>query len=63
MYHDIRTPMNAIIGFTGLALSHNKNDKECVRDYLTTIMRASEYLLSLINNVLDTSRIESWRTE
>ena len=58
MSHDIRTPMNAIIGFTGLALSHTE-DKERVRDYLTTIMRSSEHLLSLINDVLDMSRIES----
>ena len=58
MSHDIRTPMNAIIGFTGLAASHIE-DKERVRDYLTTIMRSSEHLLSLINDVLDMSRIES----
>ena len=58
MSHDIRTPMNAIIGFTGLASSHI-DDKERVRDYLTTIARSSEHLLSLINDVLDMSRIES----
>ena len=58
MSHDIRTPMNAIIGFTGLAVSHI-DDKERVRDYLTTISRSSEHLLSLINDVLDMSRIES----
>ena len=58
MSHDIRTPMNAIIGFTGLAASHI-DDKERVRDYLTTISRSSEHLLSLINDVLDMSRIES----
>ena len=58
MSHDIRTPMNAIIGFTGLATSHI-NDKERVRDYLKTIERSSEHLLSLINDVLDMSRIES----
>ena len=58
MSHDIRTPMNAIIGFTGLAASHI-DDKERVRDYLSTISRSSEHLLSLINDVLDMSRIES----
>jgi len=58
MSHDIRTPMNAIIGFTGLAASHI-NDRERVRDYLKTIERSSEHLLSLINDVLDMSRIES----
>ena len=58
MSHDIRTPMNAIIGFTGLAASHI-DDKERVQDYLTTIARSSEHLLSLINDILDMSRIES----
>ena len=60
MSHDIRTPMNAIIGFTGLAASH-LDDKDRVREYLTTIARSSEHLLSLINDVLDMSRIESGR--
>ncbi len=58
MSHDIRTPMNAIIGFTGLAIGHI-DDKERVQDYLATIARSSEHLLSLINDVLDMSRIES----
>ena len=58
MSHDIRTPMNAIIGFAGLAASHI-NEKEHVKDYLATITRSSEHLLSLINDVLDMSRIES----
>ena len=58
MSHDIRTPMNAIIGFTGLAASHI-DDKERVQEYLSTIARSSEHLLSLINDVLDMSRIES----
>ena len=58
MSHDIRTPMNAIIGFTGLAASHI-SDQERVQDYLTTIARSSEHLLSLINDVLDMSRIEA----
>ena len=60
MSHDIRTPMNAIIGFTGLAASHI-DDTERVQEYLTTIARSSEHLLSLINDVLDMSRIESGR--
>jgi signal transduction histidine kinase/ActR/RegA family two-component response regulator len=58
MSHDIRTPMNAIIGFTGLAASHI-DDKERVQDYLSTIAQSSEHLLSLINDVLEMSRIES----
>lgn len=58
MSHDIRTPMNAIIGFTGLAGSHI-DDKEQVTDYLKKISQASNHLLSLINDVLDMSRIES----
>ena len=58
--HDIRTPMNAIIGFTGLAASHI-NEPEHVQEYLATIARSSEHLLSLINDVLDMSRIESGR--
>ena len=60
MSHDIRTPMNAIIGFTDLAESHI-HDTERVQEYLTTISRSSEHLLSLINDVLDMSRIESGR--
>ena len=58
MSHDIRTPMNAIIGFTTLALS-NIDDKERVRDYLAKTLASSNHLLSLINDVLDMSRIES----
>ena len=60
MSHDIRTPMNAIIGFTTLAVS-NIDQKEKVRDYLTKILASSNHLLSLINDVLDMSRIESGR--
>ena len=60
MSHDIRTPMNAIIGFTGLAASH-LDDKESVREYLGIISQSSEHLLSLINDVLEMSRIESGR--
>ena len=58
MSHDIRTPMNAIIGFTTLAVS-NIDDKDKVRDYLGKILASSNHLLSLINDVLDMSRIES----
>lgn len=58
MSHDIRTPMNAIIGFTALAESHIDNKKR-VSDYLRKITQSSNHLLSLINDVLDMSRIES----
>ena len=58
MSHDIRTPMNAIIGFTTLAVS-NIDDKKRVRDYLGKIISSSNHLLSLINDILDMSRIES----
>ena len=58
MSHDIRTPMNAIIGFTTLAIS-NLDDKERVKDYLAKTLASSNHLLSLINDVLDMSRIES----
>jgi PAS domain S-box-containing protein len=62
MSHDIRTPMNAIIGFTSLAASHIDN-KQQVRDYLTKIATSSNHLLSLINDVLDMSRIESGKVK
>ncbi len=58
MSHDIRTPMNAIIGFTALATTHI-HDVERVKDYLGKIMTSGNHLLSLINDVLDMSRIES----
>ena len=62
MSHDIRTPMNAIIGFTSLAASHiNNTDK--VKEYLRKIAASSEHLLSLINDVLDMSRIESGKVK
>ena len=60
MSHDIRTPMNAIIGFTSLAATHIDN-RDQVIDYLKKISTASQHLLSLINDVLDMSRIESGR--
>ena len=60
MSHDIRTPMNAIIGFANIASAHI-DDPEKVRDSLQKIMASSNHLLQLINNVLDMSRIESGR--
>ncbi len=60
MSHDIRTPMNAIIGYTTLAAT-NIDDKEKIKDYLTKILSSSNHLLSLINDILDMSRIESGR--
>lgn len=62
MSHDIRTPMNAIIGFTSLAATHIDN-KEQVQDYLAKITTSSNHLLSLINDVLDMSRIESGKVK
>lgn len=61
MSHDIRTPMNAIIGFTDL-LEKNIDDKEKARDYLQKIKSSNIFLLSLINNVLEMARIESGKT-
>ena len=58
MSHDIRTPMNAIIGFATLAAS-SIEDRKKVRDYLGKILSSSNHLLSLINDILDMSRIES----
>ncbi len=58
MSHDIRTPMNAIVGFTALALTHI-GQREQVEEYLKKIMTSGNHLLSLINDVLDMSRIES----
>ena len=58
MSHDIRTPMNAIVGFTALALTHIDH-REQVEEYLGKIMTSGNHLLSLINDVLDMSRIES----
>ena len=58
MSHDIRTPMNAIIGFTTLAAA-NVTNTEKVKDYLAKILSSGNHLLSLINDVLDMSRIEN----
>ena len=60
MSHDIRTPMNAIIGYTDLAINHYDNSK-LILNYLNKISNSSEYLLNLINDILDMSRIESGR--
>lgn len=62
MSHDIRTPMNAIIGFTDL-LGENLGDEKKARDYISKIKSSSDYLLSLINNVLEMARIESGRSD
>lgn len=62
MSHDIRTPMNAIIGFTNLSLK-NIDDKEKLQEYLKKISISSENLLNLINSVLDMSHIESGKIE
>ena len=62
MSHDIRTPMNAIIGFATIAASHIDN-KDQVRDCLQKVLSSSNHLLSLINDILDMSRIESGRVQ
>ena len=62
MSHDIRTPMNAIIGFATIAVSHIDN-KEQVRDCLQKVLSSSNHLLSLINDILDMSRIESGKVQ
>ena len=58
MSHEIRTPMNAIIGMTGIAM-REKEEPDKVEDCLKKIDRSSQYLLSLINDILDMSKIES----
>ncbi len=62
MSHDIRTPMNAIIGFATIAISHIDN-KERVMDCLQKVLSSSNHLLSLINDILDMSRIESGKIQ
>ena len=62
MSHDIRTPMNAIIGFATIAAGHIDN-KEQVRDCLQKVLSSSNHLLSLINDILDMSRIESGKVQ
>lgn len=61
MSHDIRTPMNAIIGYTTL-ISKEADDPQKVREYTRKITSAGDYLLGLINDVLDMSKIESGKT-
>lgn len=61
MSHDIRTPMNAILGMTAIATTHI-DDRERVLDCLKKIGLSSNHLLSLINDVLDMSKIESRQT-
>ena len=61
MSHDIRTPMNAIIGFTELLEKH-LDDKELSRAYIKKIKISNDFLLSLVNNVLEMARIESGKT-
>ena len=62
MSHDIRTPMNAILGFADLIEKH-LDDKDKCKMYLQKLKSSSSFLLSLINNVLDMARIESGQTE
>ena len=62
MSHDIRTPMNAIIGFTNIAVSHIDNTAQ-VKDCLQKVLSSSNHLLSLINDILDMSRIESGKVQ
>ncbi len=61
MSHDIRTPMNAVIGFTNLAITHLDNRSQ-VRSYLDKILASGRHMIQLINDVLDMSRIESGKT-
>ena len=60
MSHDIRTPMNAVIGMTAIALRHS-DDPAYMKECLEKVRTASQYLMDIINNVLDMSRIESGR--
>ena len=62
MSHDLRTPLNAIIGFSELMKTH-WDDQEVSRNYLNKINESSQYLLSLINNILEMSKIESGKEE
>lgn len=62
MSHDLRTPLNAIIGFSELMKSHWE-DSKISRNYLEKIDESGQYLLSLINNILEMSKIESGKEE
>lgn len=57
MSHEVRTPLNAVIGFTGLLMDSRLTDQQ--RDYLKTIQSSGESLLSLVNDILDFSRMEA----
>ncbi len=59
--HEIRTPLNSILGFTELLLKEEKDPKK--REYLSTIYKSGEHLLSVINEILDLSKIEAGRME
>ena len=61
MSHDMRTPLNAIMGFTGIAMKNNPSDE--VKNCLEKIDESSEHLLSLINDVLDLARVESGKVK
>ena len=64
MSHELRTPLNAIIGFSQLLeLPHLENDPEKRREYVSDILKSSEHLLDLINDLLDLSKIEAGRAE
>lgn len=62
MSHDIRTPMNAIVGFS-ILLSRDADDPQKVREYTKKISTSSQHLLGLINDILDMSKIESGKTK
>ncbi|HZS54212.1 MAG TPA: response regulator [Bryobacteraceae bacterium] len=61
MSHEIRTPMNAIIGFTDLALKNNVSDE--LREYLDTVRTSADWLMHIVNDVLEFSRIEAGRLQ
>ena len=61
MSHEMRTPMNAVLGFTELLMAEEDNPEK--RKYLSTIYKSGEHLLNLINDVLDLSKIESGKLE
>ena len=62
MSHDIRTPMNAVLGFTNLAIQAG-NDTAKIQDYLSKIQVSGNHLLGIVNEVLEISRIESGQTK